>query len=334
MGARYIRGVAILATALTALPAWADEIHLKDGKKLYGVIVAYEENMFKVKTDFGYVLVEKDKIASIIPSTPTKPAGRAEQPAAKSDVAKPAPESGNASVTDARASVSANPGSKTATADATNKLEKLAPKITNIAVKPELPAIRSVNADAPAIKGGHADTTTALAVNTASPAPPKEAEPSPIREEVQKNLYTNYTHGFRMYKAPSWELIDDARNALPNAIVAMGTPNESTLLVVVREKTKEPLEAAAPVVERRLREVYENYRQVSGRKTTAGRSPAMEFHFRGLADGHDWSGTLVVGARGTDIFTVLGMTYADSDLIQIQENVIAKAITSLDFNVH
>jgi hypothetical protein len=39
-------------------------------------------------------------------------------------------------------------------------------------------------------------------------------------------------------------------------------------------------------------------------------------------------------ARGGDIFTALGMTYADSDLIQIQENVIARAITSLDFNAH
>jgi hypothetical protein len=31
---------------------------------------------------------------------------------------------------------------------------------------------------------------------------------------------------------------------------------------------------------------------------------------------------------------VLGMTYADSDLIQIQENVIAKAIASVDFSAH
>jgi hypothetical protein len=28
------------------------------------------------------------------------------------------------------------------------------------------------------------------------------------------------------------------------------------------------------------------------------------------------------------------MTYADSDLIQIQENVIARAIASLDFSAH
>ena len=44
-----------------AAPGRADEIRLKDGKKLYGVIVAYEDNMFKVKTDYGYVLVEKSQ---------------------------------------------------------------------------------------------------------------------------------------------------------------------------------------------------------------------------------------------------------------------------------
>ena len=61
--------------------ARADEIRLKDGKKLYGVIVAYEDNMFKVKTDYGFVLVEKDKIASIVPDTPTDAAEA--KPAAK-----------------------------------------------------------------------------------------------------------------------------------------------------------------------------------------------------------------------------------------------------------
>jgi hypothetical protein len=136
-----------------------------------------------------------------------------------------------------------------------------------------------------------------------------------------------------MYKAPSWQLIEDARNALPNAIVAMGTSNESSLLVIGREKTKESLESAAPTVENRLHDVYENYQLVSQRKTYVGSSPAVAFRFRGKADTHDWSGTLVVISRSGDIFTVLGMTYADSDLIQIQENVIAKAIASLSFDL-
>ena len=91
--------------------------------------------------------------------------------------------------------------------------------------------------------------------------------------------------------------------------------------------------AAAIGVEKRLREVYEGYRQVSQHKATVGGSPAVEFRFQGKADEHDWSGTLVVISRSTDIFTVLGMTYADSDLIQIQENVIGKAVGSLSFDV-
>lgn len=154
------------------------------------------------------------------------------------------------------------------------------------------------------------------------------------REEIQGNLYTNYTHGFRMYKAPSWNSIEEARNALPNAIVALGTFNQSTLMVIGEEKTKEPLPAAAATVEKRLREVYDNYRQISQRKSVVGGLPAVEYHYRGIADDHDWSGTLVVVARGNDILTVLGMTYADTDLIQIQENVISRSIASLDFSVH
>src|ERR1700688_2548687 len=79
-------GSAVLAITLFLKPAQADEIQLKDGKKLYGVIVAYEDNMFKVKTDYGFVLVEKDKIAKIIPTTP---AGKPEPASAgKKDATK------------------------------------------------------------------------------------------------------------------------------------------------------------------------------------------------------------------------------------------------------
>jgi len=145
---------------------------------------------------------------------------------------------------------------------------------------------------------------------------------------VQGNTYTNHVYGFKMYKAPSWQLIDDATE-LPNAIVAMGTPNESTLLVVGREKTRQPLDAAANVVEKRLHDVYEDYKQTSQRRTVVGGLPAVEYRYRGKAEEHDWSGTLVVVSRGGDILTALGMTYADTDLIQIQENVIAKAIARL-----
>ena len=327
------------AMSVVVLSARADEIRLKDGKKLYGVIVAYEDNMFKVKTDYGFVLVEKDKIASIVPSTPAAP--KTEPSARKEAAPSTAKPSGDSQTNEAAVASSTetaptptNASAKSVIPATPEKREKAAPKITNAAVKPELPTPVAENAAAPAMGGPKVAATSGLAAPTTPPAPPKEPEVPANREEILGNLYTNHTHGFRMYKAPSWNLLDDARQALPNAIVAMGTSNESTLMVVGQEKTKEPFEAAAATVEKRLREIYTNYRQISQRKSTVGGLPAVEFHYRGQADEHDWSGTLVVISHGTDIFTVLGMTYADSDLIQIQENVIAKTIASMDFSAH
>jgi hypothetical protein len=335
----FLMAIFVLTLSATGLSARADEIRLKDGKKLYGVIVAYEDNMFKVKTDYGFVLVEKDKIASIVPSAPAgkpepekkDPAQRPSKPAADS---QPQVEPAAASSADASAAPT-SAGAKTADPGTAGKSSKTTPKITDAAVKPEVPTNTvAANPAAPAIKGSPAATTNGLAPAAGSPAPPKEPEVPANREEIQGNLYTNYTHGFRMYKAPSWRLIEEARGALPNAIVAMGTSNESTLMVVGEEKTKEPLDAAAATVEKRLHDVYANYQRLSERKTAVGGLPAVEYKYRGKADEHDWSGKLVVVARGKDMFTVLAMTYADSDLIQIQENVIARAIASLDFSAH
>jgi hypothetical protein len=299
-----------LGAGIFAGAARADEIRLKDGKKLHGVIVAYEENMFKVKTDFGYVLVEKDKIESIIPDTPADESGSSAtaKPAAKSVAAAPAHAETSKQ---AKASVIGNASS----------------------ARPEIPlSTTRGEATPPPIKVVSATPKTAMATPVTTPPPPKE-EPPPIKEEIQGNLYLNHEFLFRMYKAPSWQIIADAGQSLPNAIVAMGTSNESTLLVVGHEKTNNALESAAKEVERKLSEVYDNYRLISQRKSVLGGLPAIEYKYRGMADGHDWSGTLAVVARNGDVFTVLGMTYADTDLIQIQENVISRAIASIDFNV-
>ncbi len=340
-GSLFLASIA-LALCAVAVPARADEIRLKGGRKLYGVIVAYEDNMFKVKTDFGYELIEKDKIESIIPSSPagkSEPASASKKDAAQRP-AKPAadsqPQTEPAVATSGETSTApTNAREKTADPGTAGKTGKTAPKMTNTAAKPEVPAnTGAANVAAPAIKGSAVATTAGLAPAAATPAPPKEPEVPANREEIQGNLYTNYTHGFRMYKAPSWSLIEEARGALPNAIVAMGTSNESTLMVVGAENTKEPLDTAAGAVEKRLHDVYANYQRLSERKTVIGGMPAVEYKYRGKADDHDWSGRLVVIARGKDMFTVLAMTYADSDLIQIQENVIARAVASMDFSVH
>ena len=85
--------------------------------------------------------------------------------------------------------------------------------------------------------------------------------------------------------------------------------------------------------EKALSGVYENYRLEFRRI----RCPSPDFprlssgHPEAAADGHDWSVELVTFLRGGDAYTLLGMTWADSDLIQVQENIISKTVNSLTF---
>jgi hypothetical protein len=340
----FFLGSAFLAITLFPKPTQADEIRLKDGQKLYGVIVAYEDNMFKVKTDFGYVMVEKDKIASIVPNvTASHNAAKAEPPAAGKPVANK-PEAPQTKPAASMAQKETRPSSRstptTTSQPAVASVSEAVPEKKTISFSepstPIVPPSKAANnaasiTNAPALRAQTKLPVTPL-VTTSQPAKPKEIEPPGNRETLQGNTYINYTHRFQMYKPPSWKLLEDAGKEIPNAIVAMGTANESTLMVVGTEKTKGSLDATAVDVEKRLRETYGNYRRISQRKTVAGGFPAVEIHYRGLADEHDWSGTLLVVSRGDDIFSVLGMTYSDSDLIQIQENVIGRAISSLEFN--
>src|SRR5580693_1322032 len=348
------RALCLLALSALARPAFADEIQLKDGKTFYGTIVGYDNKMFKVKTDFGFIYVEKDKIASIIPnksegaqsaaanganngagssSTPANTNGASAAPTTNSTAKQIAPMQRTPQPEVAQ-SVRASAMEPTAEPAVETVAVPPAPRVSSAPVRPQLPANSpKTKAIAPSIKSVPEGAAAVFATSpTAAPLAPVTAETPVIAEEVQGNTYTNHVYGFRMYKAPSWQLIDNATE-LPNAIVAMGTQNESTLLVVGREKTKQSLDSSANTVEKRLADVYTDYQKISQRKTTVGGLPAVEYHYRGKADDHDWSGTLVVIGRGGDIFTALGMTFANSDLIQIQENVIAKAISSLDFSV-
>src|SRR5580700_4347760 len=45
--------------------ARADEIRLKDGTKIIGTIVGFENDSFRVETSYGFALIQKDKVADI-----------------------------------------------------------------------------------------------------------------------------------------------------------------------------------------------------------------------------------------------------------------------------
>ena len=78
-----------LAAALAAPRAAADEFTLKDGRKISGTIVGYDQNMFRVQTDFGYVLIRKDMVISIRVEAGGE--GKTEAPASSQPSSQPEP---------------------------------------------------------------------------------------------------------------------------------------------------------------------------------------------------------------------------------------------------
>lgn len=283
--------------------AHADDFTLKDGTKISGTIVGFEDNSFKVKTSYGFALVQKDQVVSIKVAEPAKSA-----PEKKITAEKSAPEK----VPAESAKASAHPAVG----------ESKAPAITPTA-KTEAPAVA---------KNASASSAAPAPTPVAAPAPPTPPPaPEPIREEVSGNTYTNDTYHFRMYKPPDWAVIDGARSVLPGAIAAMGTDDQTTYLLVGQEPAGKSLSSDMDTTEKRLRDVMENFRPLSQERVTISGAVAVEHRFRGSVDQHDWSGIVVLVPRGAKLYTIFGMTRADNDLVQIQENVIARTISSLQF---
>lgn len=306
--------LALLSLLITAGAARADEIRLKDGTKIVGTIVGFENDSFRVETSYGFALIQKDKVADISITAAKKESDQ--KP--KASAAPSQPPATNPSVVPAVAKEPAVPPSPSPEAIAAAPMH--APISTGSSASP---ATKSEVA-APRIKS----------VAAAEPAPPV-APPAPvppvIHDEIRGNQYVNLTYGFQMYRPPSWDLIPAARKALPDAVAALGTNDQTTLLVIGREQAKDSLDAHSAATEKALREVYGNYRLISTRRLSVAGFPAIEQRSRGSADGRDWSVILLTLFKGNDAFTLLGMTYADSDLIQVQENVISKAVNSLTF---
>src|SRR6201988_5086264 len=80
----------LLATVVVLSPRamQSDELKLKDGTKIVGTIVGFEENSFKVKTSYGFAVVQKDQVLSISitdsakkPDPEKKPVSSTEKPA-------------------------------------------------------------------------------------------------------------------------------------------------------------------------------------------------------------------------------------------------------------
>jgi len=307
---RVARGSFIaLVTFLAAFyVARADELKLKDGNTVVGTIVGFEEHSFKVKTSYGFAEVQKDQVVSIVISPVAKKKELEKKPDPSSDAA-----------------VAPDPAPTKVTKPAPAK--PVTPPANNSAGLPNSsPNAANKSATNSAVPG------PAAANSPAAPPPvaPTPA-PEPMREEVNGNTYVNDTYNFRMYKPPAWELIEGARALLPGSITAMGTADQTTYLLIGQQPVSKSVANDMDATERRLQEIMENFRPLDEKHITISGLPAVERHFRGRVDQRDWSGVVVCIPRDTRLYTIFGMTVADTDLVQIQENVIARAISSLQF---
>ena len=312
------RAISIAALAFFAyLPAArADELKLKDGTTISGTIVGFEENSFKVKTSYGFAEVQKDQVVSIVISAGSKK---------KESDKKSEPRSDASAAADASAAKPSKPAPTVANNSA-------APANSVASSSSSSPNPAPGAASKPATNAVAAHPATASAPPTTPPASVKPAPPEPMREEVNGNSYVNDTYGFRMYKPPAWKVIEGARALLPGSITAMGTDDQTTYLLIGQQSgTSQSVANSMDATDRRLREIMENFRPLDEKHITISGAPAVERHFRGSVDQRDWSGVVVYIPHDSHLYTIFGMTIADTDLVQIQENVIARAISSLQF---
>ena len=310
---RVARGSLIsLVTFFAAFSvARADELKLKDGTTVVGTIVGFEEHSFKVKTSYGFAEVQKDQVVSIVISPVAKKKELEKKPDPSADAA-----------------VAPDPAPTKVTKPAPAK--PVTPPANNSASSPS--SAPNPPSSSPNAANKSAAPSPAAANSPAAPPPvaPTPA-PEPMREEVNGNTYVNDTYNFRMYKPPAWELIEGARALLPRSITAMGTADQTTYLLIGQQPVSKSVANDMDATERRLQEIMENFRPLDEKHITISGLPAVERHFRGRVDQRDWSGVVVCIPRDTRLYTIFGMTVADTDLVQIQENVIARAISSLQF---
>jgi hypothetical protein len=284
----------------TALSAQGDDFHLKDGNTVSGTIVGYDDSSFKVQTSYGFALVRKDQVVSI-------------------------------TISDASKSSASSKRADNASAAAPSAPQRPALPDPN-AAKPVRTAAKAPNVTAPAIRSAAVTSTAAaLALPVAGPVAPAPPVPEQIREDVTGTIYTNETYGFRMYKPPDWDVIPGARSMLPGAIAAMGTVDQTTYLLIGQAPAGKSLASDVDATDQRLRGLMDNFRPLGESHTNVSGIAAIERKFRGTVDDKEWSGTVVFFSRGGQFFTIFGMTVADTDLVQIQENVIARAISSVSF---
>ncbi len=285
------RMVATLLVTLVAAGgvcfAGEDQLVLKNGEKVVGTIVGFENGMFRVETDFGIALVRKDKVASIRISNSPDNASQASLP--KTPAGKP-------SQGKARSETRAADSGATLTSPARTEPVPAPPP-----AKPPVQVSRPLN----------------------------EPLPAHLQEHVEGTTYFNDTFHFAMYKPPDWKVYEGVPRETGSGIMAMGTENEQTLLIVDRQLWSGPPDLKTDQVMARLRENYQDFRRLSEGPIECDGRPAVRRGFTGVLDGVEWHGVAVHVLDGNTVFSIIGLTSAE--LFEFQQAVLNKIIKSFHF---
>jgi hypothetical protein len=261
------------ALAVAAAVAAADELVLKNGKKLSGTIVGYESDMFRVETEFGFVLVRKDKVATI---------NIAPDAAAKSDKTAEAAMTPATRPTGRKTDASAAPAASAA------------PPAPEAAATPPAPAVAAAPPPPPVSR------------------PLNDPPLVNIREHLEGNQYVNDTFQFALYKPSDWRVQEDVPRQTGSGVTALGTEDDQNLLLVDRQLWSGAPDLKFDRGEVRLRKTYQEYEKLSESAAELSGLPAVRRTFRGVLDGFEWHGISVEVARGHTLFTIIGLTCAEN----------------------
>ena len=168
----------------------------------------------------------------------------------------------------------------------------------------------------------------------APPAPPVSHPldvpmPAHLQEHVDGNTYYCDTFQFSMFKPPDWKIYEGVPKATGSGIMAMGTEDEQTLLIVDRQVWSGTPKLTSDQVEAKLRQTYQEYHRLSEEDFECDGQQATRRIFTGVLEGTEWHGVAVHVIRGNMVFGIIGLTSAET--FQFQEAIFNKIVKTLHF---
>ena len=167
-----------------------------------------------------------------------------------------------------------------------------------------------------------------------SPPPPsliRERRPpgGRVQERIKGTTYINESYRFQLFKPPTWRILEQAARSIPSAVTVLGTPDETTMLVVGSVLYEGPPSAYAEILLAALRQSYSEFvTKPEDRVRVAGR-PAIRRRFRGMAAGHEWHGLVVNLTDGPAHYGLIGVTR--HELSGFKASVLSKMVKSFRF---